>query len=234
MSSYSVPDLSSPGPPTFCKQTPNHPHSYAPDVQRISDLPGLRRVSNTIRDPGGWIGILTAFSVFQGEWTGSISPSGGSVLSKLLRSSAFIAQVSVPWIKTLWTQARWIRTLIRHDAPRTVKIGEELHELSPSTSHSSSSRFHYTPTRTWFGTQIAKFGHTLHLHTWPLDSTSLDQQYLSHSHHPNTSCSGNQQHTPDPPEIPLHLLWTHLWQATHWMELSPTPCLHTPHGYFPD
>ena len=28
-----------------------------------------------------------------------------SVLFKLLRSSAFIAQVSVPYIKTLWTQA---------------------------------------------------------------------------------------------------------------------------------
>ena len=36
------------------------------------------------------------------------------------------------------------------------------------------------------------------------------------------------------PEIPLHLLRTHLWQATHIMELSPTPCLHTPHGYFPE
>ena len=36
MSSYSVPDLSSPPPPTLCKQTPNHPHSYAPDVQTIS------------------------------------------------------------------------------------------------------------------------------------------------------------------------------------------------------
>ena len=39
---------------------------------------------------------------------------------------------------------------------------------------------------------------------------------------------------PNLPEIPLHLLWTHLWQATHLMELSPTPCLHTPHGYFPE
>ena len=39
---------------------------------------------------------------------------------------------------------------------------------------------------------------------------------------------------PNLPEIPLHLLWIHLWQTTHLMELSPTPCLHTPHGYFPD
>ena len=35
LSSYSCPDLSSPPPPTFCKQTPNHPHSYAPDAQTI-------------------------------------------------------------------------------------------------------------------------------------------------------------------------------------------------------
>ena len=33
-------------------------------------------------------------------------------------------------------------------------------------SHSSSSRFHYTPTRSSCVTQIAKLGHTLHLHTW--------------------------------------------------------------------
>ena len=35
-SSYSCPDPSPPPPSTFCKQTPNHLHSYVQDVQTIS------------------------------------------------------------------------------------------------------------------------------------------------------------------------------------------------------
>ena len=34
-------------PPTLCKQTPNHPHSYAPDVQTISICPCLNHIQPT-------------------------------------------------------------------------------------------------------------------------------------------------------------------------------------------
>ena len=47
-----------------------------------------------------------------------------SVLSRLCRFASFIAQVSVPYVNTLWTQALYIFPFIRYDAPRAVRIGD--------------------------------------------------------------------------------------------------------------
>ena len=47
-----------------------------------------------------------------------------SVLSRLCRFAFFIAQVSVPYVNTLWTQALIIFPFMWYDAPRAVKIGD--------------------------------------------------------------------------------------------------------------
>ena len=45
-----------------------------------------------------------------------------SVLSRLCRFAFFIAQVSVPYVNALWTQALYIFPFMRYDAPRAVRI----------------------------------------------------------------------------------------------------------------
>ena len=47
-----------------------------------------------------------------------------SVLSRLCRFATFIAQVSVPYVNALWTQALYIFPFMRYDAPRAVRIGD--------------------------------------------------------------------------------------------------------------
>ena len=50
-----------------------------------------------------------------------------SVLSRLCRFAIFIAQVSVPYVNTLWTQALYIFPFMRYesyDATRSVRIGD--------------------------------------------------------------------------------------------------------------
>ena len=47
-----------------------------------------------------------------------------SVLSRLCRFAIFIAQVSVPYVNTLWTQALYIFPFMWYDAPRAVRIGD--------------------------------------------------------------------------------------------------------------
>ena len=47
-----------------------------------------------------------------------------SVLSRLCKLAFFIAQVSVPYVNTLWTQALYILPFMRYEAPRTVSIGD--------------------------------------------------------------------------------------------------------------
>ena len=108
-SSYSCPDPSPPPPPTLCKQTPNHLHSYVPDVQTIS----IFHVSPHQQHNWYQEGCINPHCAF----CPSRTPPHihltiiRSVLSKLLRSSAFIAQVSVPYIKTLWTQALFVQII---------------------------------------------------------------------------------------------------------------------------
>ena len=46
-----------------------------------------------------------------------------SILSRLSRFPFFIAQVSVPYVNALWTQALYIFPFMRYDAPRAVTIG---------------------------------------------------------------------------------------------------------------
>ena len=46
------------------------------------------------------------------------------VLSRLCRFAFFIAQVSVPYINALWTQALYIFPFMRYDAPQAVRIGD--------------------------------------------------------------------------------------------------------------
>ena len=45
-----------------------------------------------------------------------------SVLSRLCRFATFIAQVSVPYVNTLWTQALYIFPFMWYEAPRAVRI----------------------------------------------------------------------------------------------------------------
>ena len=47
-----------------------------------------------------------------------------SVLSRLCRFALFIAQVSVPYVNALWTQALYIFPFMRYDAPLAVRIGD--------------------------------------------------------------------------------------------------------------
>ena len=47
-----------------------------------------------------------------------------SILSRLCRFAFFIAQVSVPYVNTLWTQAVYIFPFMPYDAPRVVRIGD--------------------------------------------------------------------------------------------------------------
>ena len=46
------------------------------------------------------------------------------IRSVLFRISFFIAQVSVPYVNTLWTQTLYIFPFMRYDAPRAVRIGD--------------------------------------------------------------------------------------------------------------
>ena len=46
------------------------------------------------------------------------------ILSRLCRFAIFIAQVSVPYVNTLWTQALYIFPFMWYDAPRAVRIGD--------------------------------------------------------------------------------------------------------------
>ena len=60
-----------------------------------------------------------------------------SVLSRLCRFATFIAQVSVSYVNTLWTQALYIFPFMWYDAPRRVGVDER-----------------------WFGSEFQIFGAT--------------------------------------------------------------------------
>ena len=53
----------------------------------------------------------------------SISPSSVPSFPDFVRFAFFVAQVSVPYFNTLWTQALYIFPFMRYDAPRAVRIG---------------------------------------------------------------------------------------------------------------
>ena len=58
-----------------------------------------------------------------------------SILPRLCRFAFFTAQVSVPYVNALWTQALYIFPFMRYDAPQTVRIGDNrlnYEILSPS------------------------------------------------------------------------------------------------------
>ena len=149
MSSYSCPDPSPPPPPTFCKKQEDTQSStlLRSRCPNHLNLPRLT-TSATQLIPRKLHKSSLHFLSFKDTPHIHLTIIR-SVLSKLLRSSAFIAQVSVPYNyqNTLDTSTIdpsfdmiWRTT---HSQNR-----RKLLELSPSTSHSSSSRFHYTPTRT--------------------------------------------------------------------------------------
>ena len=69
MSSYSVPDLSSPPPPTLCKQTPNHPSLLRSRCPNHLNLPRLTTSATQLDDHWRLYKCLTALSVFQGHPT---------------------------------------------------------------------------------------------------------------------------------------------------------------------
>ena len=47
-----------------------------------------------------------------------------TIFSRLRRFAFFIAQVSVPYVNALWTQALYILPFMRYDAPLAVRIGD--------------------------------------------------------------------------------------------------------------
>ena len=87
----------------FCKQTPNHLHSLRSRCPNHLNLPRLTTSATQLIPRRLHKSSLCLLSF---KDTPHIHLTIiRSVLSKLFRSSAFIAQVSVPYIKTLCTQA---------------------------------------------------------------------------------------------------------------------------------
>ena len=85
-----------------------------------------------------------------------------SVLSKLCRFATFIAQVSVPYVHTLWMQALYIFPFMRYDEPQSVRI--EDNSLNLAQAHlSGSCRLLRTSSRPKCVAQIAKLSSTFQL-----------------------------------------------------------------------
>ena len=117
-----LPHISPLPPPHFYKPTPNHLHSYAPHVQTTSISPASppQPHSEPSKDCTNPHCAFLSFSDTPHIHLTIIR----SVLSRLCRFAIFIAQVSVPYVRTLWTQALYIFPFMWYDAPRAVRIGD--------------------------------------------------------------------------------------------------------------
>ena len=110
-SSHSSPYISPLPTPHFYRPTPNHPHSYAPDVQTTSIYPASPHPPHSVHPKDFSDTPHIHVTIIR------------SVLSRLYRFSFFIAQVSVPYVNTLWTQALYIFPFMWYDAPQAVRSG---------------------------------------------------------------------------------------------------------------
>ena len=147
MSSYSVPDLSSLQHQFSASRHGNHPHSLRSRCPNHVNLPRLT-TSATQLIPRGVHQSSLRFLSFKDT---PHMPSHHHTLcpfQTVLRSSAFIAHV----VSSIYQDTLDTSTIDpSFDTIRCTTHSQnrrKLLELSPSTSHSSSSRFHCTPTRT--------------------------------------------------------------------------------------
>ena len=101
------PLISPPPPPHFYRPIPNHPHSSVPHAQTTSIYPTSPPHPLPVHPERRLYKSTLRFLSF------SNTPHIHliiihSVLSKLCRFAFFIAQVSVPYVNALWTQALYI------------------------------------------------------------------------------------------------------------------------------
>ena len=108
-------------PPHSYRQTPNRLHSYAPHAQTTSIYHAIPPQPHS-QPPKDYKSILRFLSFSDTPHIHLTTIR--SVLSRLCRFATFIAQVSVPYVNTLWTQALYIFPFVRYDAPRAVRIGD--------------------------------------------------------------------------------------------------------------
>ena len=112
-SSYSSPYISPLPPPPFDRPIPN---IHTPKLQMPkppqSAMPHHRLYKSTLRS--------LSFSDTPHIHLTIIH----SVLSRFFRFAFFIAQISVLYVNTLWTQVLYIFPFIQYDAPQAVRIGD--------------------------------------------------------------------------------------------------------------
>ena len=102
-------------PPHFYRLTPNHPHSYVPHAQTTPIYPTSPPHPCSVHPE-----VCTnphCASYPSATLRASISPSSVPFSPGLCRFAFFIAQVSVPYVNALWTQALYIFPFMRYDAP---------------------------------------------------------------------------------------------------------------------
>ena len=136
-----------------------------------------------------------------------------SALSRLCRFSAFIAHVLVPYVNTLLDTGpenlppsfMWCEG----DTPWAVRMSDSSLNLAQAHCvHFRPSRLIHTSSCTKCVTQIAELRNTFQL-LIGLNHNLLTER--GHSHPQSTSGNGNQHIIFfNFPEMPLHLLWTHL------------------------
>ena len=130
--SYSSPYISPLPPPLFYRSILNHPHTYAPDAQTTSICHASPHPPHFfLCHPEDCTNPHCAFYPFNDTPHIHLTII---VLSRLCRFSAFIIQVSVPYVNT---QALYIFLFMWYDAPRAVRIGDN--SLNPSTSHNNTN-----------------------------------------------------------------------------------------------
>ena len=90
--------------PSFYRPTPNHPHSYAPDVQTTSICHVSPHPPHSVYTPE-WLYKSTLRCLAFSDTPHIHLTIIHSILSRLCRFIFFIAQVSVPYVNTLLTRA---------------------------------------------------------------------------------------------------------------------------------
>ena len=179
--------ISSPPPPYLCKTTPNHPHSKCPNHLNLPCLTTSATNCTYVSSKDTPHIHLTIIYILSSP---DFSDSPPSLPRFQSHKSKHSGHKLCQFFLYIW-----------YDAPWAVKIEDNFLRFSSSTSHSSSSCFFHTTTETKYVTQIAKFGHTLHLH--PRLNLNLSQRQWLNRITIQTS-----------PTIDVHIILQSTWDAT--------------------
>ena len=155
-SSCPYPHISPLPPPHSYRPTPNNLHSYAPHAQTTSIYHRLT-TSAMLSSPKRLYKSTLRFLSFRDTPHIHLTIIH-SVLSRLCRFASFIAQVSVPYVNTLWTQALYIFPFMRYDAPRAARIGDNSLNLAQAHLTLALAAYLQTSSRTKCVAQIAELG----------------------------------------------------------------------------